>query len=106
MRWQTAGGQASPLGEAIENTVEKLRAVKDAGELARIREAAELISEVFARSCRRSRPGVTELELAAEIEYRMKRRGASGPSFETIVASGPAVGLGARAAHVQAVAEK
>ena len=34
------------------------------------------------------KPGITELELAAEIEHDMKRRGASGPSFETIVASG------------------
>ena len=35
------------------------------------------------------RPGVSELDLAAEIDYRMRRKGASGPSFETIVASGP-----------------
>jgi Xaa-Pro aminopeptidase len=35
------------------------------------------------------RPGVSESDLAAEIEYRMRRRGAEGAAFETIVASGP-----------------
>jgi Xaa-Pro aminopeptidase len=35
------------------------------------------------------RPGVTELDIAAEIGYRMRREGASGESFEAIVAAGP-----------------
>jgi Xaa-Pro aminopeptidase len=35
------------------------------------------------------RPGVTELDIAAEIGYRMRRKGASGESFEAIVAAGP-----------------
>ncbi len=70
------------------NLVEKLRAVKDARELATIRQAAILVSDVFCRTLRLIRPGVSELELAAEIEYGIKRGGGSGPSFETIVASG------------------
>lgn len=69
--------------------VEKLRAKKDAGELATMREAAKLISDVFRGILPSVKPGVPELELAAEIEYAIKRRGGSGPSFETIVASGP-----------------
>jgi Xaa-Pro aminopeptidase len=72
-----------------ENAVEKLRAVKDPGELAVMREAAVLISEVVAGVLPGIRPGVTELEVAAELEYAMKQKGASGASFETIVASGP-----------------
>jgi len=71
------------------NAVEKLRAVKDADELATMREAAVLISDVFQQIVSLIRPGATELDLAAEIEYRIKRGGGSGPSFETIVASGP-----------------
>lgn len=71
------------------NAVEKLRAVKDPEELSAIREAAELISAVFRRVLQLIRPGTTELDLAAEIEYAIKRGGGSGPSFETIVASGP-----------------
>lgn len=69
-------------------TVEELRTVKDAGEIATIREAAELVSRTFQRTRRVLRPGVTELELAAIIEHDFKRQGAQGPSFETIVASG------------------
>ena len=74
---------------AAENLVERLRAIKDADELSRIREAAELISRVFTDTVPVIRAGVTELELAGELEYRMKRVVAEGPSFETIVASGP-----------------
>jgi Xaa-Pro aminopeptidase len=69
--------------------IEKLRAVKDAVELATMGEAAVLISDVFRGVLRAIKPGIRELELAGEIEYGMKRRGAEGPSFETIVASGP-----------------
>jgi Xaa-Pro aminopeptidase len=71
------------------NAVEKLRAVKDPAELAVMREAAVLISEVVEGALPAIRPGVTELEVAAELEYAMKQKGASGASFETIVASGP-----------------
>jgi Xaa-Pro aminopeptidase len=71
------------------NTVEKLRAVKDPGELTIMREAAVLISAVFEGALSMVKPGVTELELAAELEYAMKQKGASGASFETIVAAGP-----------------
>lgn len=70
------------------NAVEKLRAVKDPDELSRIREAAVLISDVLRRVLRLVKPGVTELEVAAEIEHGIKRGGGSGASFETIVASG------------------
>jgi Xaa-Pro aminopeptidase len=70
------------------NAVEKLRAVKDADELARMREAAILISSVFKKVVRLIRPGISEVGLAAEIEYGIKQMGGAGPSFETIVASG------------------
>jgi Xaa-Pro aminopeptidase len=71
------------------NAIEKLRAVKDTGELNVMREAAELISTVFRRVVGKIRPGLRELALAAEIEHEIKRCGGSGTSFETIVASGP-----------------
>lgn len=72
-----------------ENAAEKLRAIKDAGELAQMRAAAHLISDVFRRVLPLVRAGISELDLAAEIEYGIKQMGGSGPSFETIVASGP-----------------
>jgi Xaa-Pro aminopeptidase len=71
------------------NAVEKLRAVKDGDELQRMRDSATLISTVFEQVLREIKPGVSELRLAAEIEYGIKERGGTGTSFETIVASGP-----------------
>ncbi|MGH9747191.1 MAG: M24 family metallopeptidase [Candidatus Acidiferrales bacterium] len=84
---QAAGARIRWVNGA--GAVEKLRALKDPQELATMRRAAILISEVFSESVPLIKPGMTELDLAAELEYAMKRKGASGPSFETIVAAGP-----------------
>ncbi len=70
-----------------------LRAVKDEMEIEAIRRACELTGKVFQSVKSTIRPGVRELDLAAEMEYRMKREGAEGPAFETIVASGPRTAL-------------
>jgi Xaa-Pro aminopeptidase len=70
------------------NEVERLRAVKDAGELGKMRAAAALISDVWTRVVRKMTVGISELQVAADLEYGMKLAGAAGPSFETIVASG------------------
>lgn len=86
-----AGGRVAWKGAS--GLVEGLRAVKDADEIERLRAAARLGSKVFARVLPLIKPGVRENELAAEIEYQMRRSGAEGPSFETIVASGPRTAL-------------
>lgn len=75
--------------EATAGLVEDLRLVKDDGEIALIRRAARVTVEVFDETVREVRPGIRECDLAAEIEYRMRRKGADGAAFETIVASGP-----------------
>ena len=74
---------------AVDGLVDRLRTIKDAAEIDRIRDAARVGSEVMEETMRLVRPGVTELDLAAEIGYRMRRKGASGESFEAIVAAGP-----------------
>jgi Xaa-Pro aminopeptidase len=84
---KAAGGNLKWV--AIDGLVENLRAVKDATEIDRIRDAARLGSQVMEEAIRLIRPGVTELDIAAEIGYRMRRKGASGESFEAIVAGGP-----------------
>jgi Xaa-Pro aminopeptidase len=76
-------------GQEASGLVERLRMKKDAQELAVMRKAAILVGEVLEGVWKLIRPGVRETEIAAELEYQMKKRGASGPSFETIVASGP-----------------
>lgn len=72
-----------------EGLVEAQRAIKDPGEIELIREAARVGSEVMEESIRLVRPGVSELDIAAEIGFRMRRKGAAGESFEAIVAAGP-----------------
>ena len=76
-------------GKEASGLVEALRMKKDAQELAVMRRAAILAGAVLEEVLKFIRPGVREREIAAEIEYQMKKHGASGPSFETIVASGP-----------------
>lgn len=73
--------------------VEALRMVKSAGEVEAIREAVQLNSRAFASVVKKIRPGIRELDVAAELEYQMKREGAQGPSFDTIVASGARAAL-------------
>ena len=68
--------------------VGSLRARKEPSELARMRQAAILAGDVLSNAIPLLKPGVMENEIAAEIEYQMRRRGASGPAFETIVAFG------------------
>ena len=68
--------------------VESLRARKDAGELAVMRKAAILAGEIVEFAIGLLKPGVCEREVAADIEYQMRKRGAAGPAFETIVAFG------------------
>jgi Xaa-Pro aminopeptidase len=72
---------------AAGGTVERLRAIKDAGEIARIRAAAELADAVYETLRADGLVGRTEREVALAIENEMRRLGAEGPSFDSIVAS-------------------
>jgi Xaa-Pro aminopeptidase len=69
--------------------VERLRTIKDTAELTAISRAVTLGAELFDVVLKAIRPGVRETEVAAELEYAARQRGAEGMSFETIVASGP-----------------
>jgi len=73
--------------------VESQRARKDASELAVMRKAAILAGDVLSGALKLLKPGVTENEIAAEIEFQMRKGGASGPAFETIVAFGERAAL-------------
>jgi Xaa-Pro aminopeptidase len=74
---------------ATSGVVEGLRLVKDAGEVARIEAASAMADAALAAVRHRLGEGATEAEVAVELEWQMRRLGADGPSFETIVASGP-----------------
>lgn len=87
------GRQAVRHWIAASGVVEGLRAKKDASEVATLKAAAAVGCKVLEGALPMVRPGIREVDLAAEIEYLMRRHGASGPAFETIVASGPRTAL-------------
>ncbi len=69
--------------------IERMRAVKDVHEIARIRAATQLADEALRRSVlERGLIGRTEREVAIDLELEMRRLGAEGPSFPSIVAAG------------------
>jgi len=68
--------------------VEGLRAVKDAGEIDRIRAASRLADEALRETLEAGVVGRSERDVAIELELRMRRLGAEGPSFPSIVAAG------------------
>jgi len=74
---------------ATEGLVEDLRRVKDEGEVARIEAACRIADDALARVLPRLAEGITEADFAIELDFEIRRLGASGNSFETIVASGP-----------------
>ena len=80
-----AGPSLSKLGRAVE----ALRAVKDDEEIGLLREACAVADRAFTRLLPGLRPGRTEKEVGRELESLMLDEGGDGPSFETIVASGP-----------------
>jgi Xaa-Pro aminopeptidase len=69
--------------------VEGLRQVKDASEIALIKQALKITGLTLAFARKIIRPGKRELEIAAELERFMRFRGASNAAFDIIVASGP-----------------
>jgi Xaa-Pro aminopeptidase len=85
-------GVAKALGEEprpMRGLVEREREVKDEHEIGLVARAARITDTAFQHACKRLAPGITERELALEIEVAMRRAGASGVAFPTIVASGP-----------------
>jgi len=77
----------------VSGLVEKLRVVKDSSEIGLIRDSVRTCSKAYERVLKRIRPGMKELEIAAELDYQMRRLGADSSAFDTIVASGPRTAL-------------
>lgn len=72
----------------LKGVIEDLRTKKDNNEINSIKMAVKIADDAFPHILQFIKPGVREIEIASEIEYFMKKSGASGASFETIVASG------------------
>ncbi|HEY4689776.1 MAG TPA: aminopeptidase P family protein [Anaerolineae bacterium] len=74
---------------ATKDAVEPVRAVKDEAELDAIRKAVALTDAGFDYLCTVIKPGMTEREVAWELEVYLRTHGADALAFETILASGP-----------------
>lgn len=73
----------------VNLSVMRLRARKSAGELALIRTAAKVSAAAHREVLRAIEPGMAEFEIQALAEYTFRRNGADGPSYGSIVGSGP-----------------
>jgi Xaa-Pro aminopeptidase len=73
---------------ACAGAVGRLREVKEAGEITRIRAACQLADEALRAVLEGGLAGRTERDVAIDLELRMRRLGAESPSFPTIVAAG------------------
>ncbi|RKZ28473.1 hypothetical protein DRQ26_01000 [bacterium] len=72
----------------IRSPLEEIRARKDESEIENIRQAAKIAMEALAETLPLLRPGIVEKEFAAELEYRMRKKGSEKSPFDIIVASG------------------
>ncbi|WP_269409441.1 M24 family metallopeptidase [Lentibacillus daqui] len=79
--------------EDIQPFINGQRLKKSRSEIAYTQKAIDIIEKVMAEGIKKAKVGMSELELAAELEFLMKKFGAEGPSFSTIVLSGEKAAL-------------
>ncbi|MCP1125115.1 MULTISPECIES: Xaa-Pro dipeptidase [Bacillus] len=73
---------------ATSGIVEKLRLIKTDSEIKILKEAAQIADAAFEHILSFIRPGVSEIEVSNELEFFMRKQGATSSSFDIIVASG------------------
>ncbi len=74
--------------QPVSGLVEQLRMIKDEDEIASTRKACDIAVKTYLHMLDFLKPGLEEVEAAAELEYTMRRLGAEGPSFDTILITG------------------
>lgn len=72
----------------VENIIEDLRTIKDEQEIATIQKAVEITEKAFEHILDYIEEGMTEIQVANELDFYMRKLGATSVSFDTIVASG------------------
>ncbi|WP_099159233.1 M24 family metallopeptidase [Virgibacillus ndiopensis] len=77
----------------IQSFINAQRLKKSREELVYVQKAVDIIEKVLDEGVKKVKHGMTELELTAELEYLMKKYGAEGPSFSTIVLTGEKAAL-------------
>ncbi len=89
---QVARDWGKELNAKLQPTVhlvERLRQTKDADEIAQLRKACKITCKVFEEIVPLIKPGMTEREVAFELDMRLRKHGAVNNSFPSIIASGP-----------------
>ncbi|MFC5463163.1 M24 family metallopeptidase [Lederbergia graminis] len=77
----------------VSNMIENMRLIKDEEEISILKEAADIADATFKHILDYIKPGVTELEVSNELEFFMRKCGATSSSFDIIVASGARAAL-------------
>jgi Xaa-Pro aminopeptidase len=75
--------------KAFDGPVTGLRAVKSDDELGLIERSLAVTEHAFKKTLSVIKPGISEMEIKTELEYRMARDGSEKPAFDTIIGSGP-----------------
>ena len=83
------GASLKPLGPVIE----RLRMIKTDAEIEHIRRSVQTNSKAFSKTVTSISPGISEADIAAELEFQMRRFGGEKAAFESIVASGARTAL-------------
>ena len=79
--------------ENIGNAIEVIREIKDADEIAKMQKAQDITDKAFSHILKVINRNMTELDVAVELEYAMRKNGASAFAFDTISVSGDASSL-------------
>ncbi|MEK4305149.1 M24 family metallopeptidase [Oceanobacillus sp. FSL K6-0251] len=87
-QFETYQNQFSQELIPVEGIVEALRMIKTPDELEIMKKAAKIADDAFAHIQSFIEPGVKEIDISNELEFFMRRQGATSSSFDTIVASG------------------
>ncbi len=89
VREQVRSGVSAPSAiRDVRVLLDDMRLIKDAGEIALMRRAAEISAAAHIRAMKVTRPGATEHEVEAELLHEFRRRGAQSPAYPAIVAGG------------------
>ncbi|RKQ37766.1 M24 family metallopeptidase [Oceanobacillus halophilus] len=72
----------------VSGIIEEIRLIKSDEELGILKQAAKIVDDAFEHIQSFIKPGVKEIDISNELEFFMRRQGATSSSFDTIVASG------------------
>jgi Xaa-Pro aminopeptidase len=86
--YEKTGAKLAAKMVPVEGAIEALRQIKDEGEIASIAKAAEVADYVFDEIVKELKPGITEVDVAARIDFLLRKRSSNVTSFSTIAASG------------------